>query len=127
MFRIANASDPLKLVYNAGSYKPFISLFNMTGAAQENPELQGFGMWMYLCQIANNSADLTCEVNYAGAVSFEVREGLNGGEATVRLNFKNGTNAQEFTTYSWFNGTTDVPLSQFRDYFAVCCFFLMHY
>lgn len=99
MFRIANSSDPLKLAYNAGSYKPFISLFKMTGAADENPELRGF-------------------VNYAGTVAFEVREGLDGGEATVRLNFKNGTNAEGFTNYSWFNGTTDVPLSQFRDYFA---------
>lgn len=44
MFRIANSSDPLKLAYNAGSYKPFISLFKMTGAADENPELRGFGM-----------------------------------------------------------------------------------
>ena len=31
MERIANASDPLKLHYSAISYKPFLSLFNMTG------------------------------------------------------------------------------------------------
>jgi prostatic aicd phosphatase len=41
--RLANASDPLKLAYNAISYKPFISLFNMTGVAQAYPELQGIG------------------------------------------------------------------------------------
>ena len=32
--RIANASDPLKLHYSAISYKPFLSLFNMTGTVQ---------------------------------------------------------------------------------------------
>lgn len=31
MQRIANASDPLKLHYSAIAYKPFLSLFNMTG------------------------------------------------------------------------------------------------
>ena len=41
---IANSSSPLKLVYQAISYKPFISLFNMTGAAHSNPELAGIGM-----------------------------------------------------------------------------------
>lgn len=40
---IVNASDPLKFVYEAISYKPFISLFNMTGVAQTNPELAGVG------------------------------------------------------------------------------------
>ncbi len=32
--RIANSSDPLKLHYSAISYKPFLSLFNMTGVSQ---------------------------------------------------------------------------------------------
>ena len=40
---IVNASDPLKFVYQAVSYKPLISLFNMTGVAQTNPELAGIG------------------------------------------------------------------------------------
>jgi prostatic aicd phosphatase len=45
--RLANSSDPLKLVYNAISYKPFISLFNMTGVAATYPELQGIGQHTY--------------------------------------------------------------------------------
>lgn len=40
---IANPSDPLKFTYQAISYKPFISLFNMTGIAEMNPELAGIG------------------------------------------------------------------------------------
>jgi prostatic aicd phosphatase len=42
---IANASDPLKLAYQSLSYKPFLSLFNMTGAAQQNPLLTGVGQF----------------------------------------------------------------------------------
>lgn len=40
---IANASDPLKLAYQSLSYKPFLSLFNMTGAAVQHPELAEIG------------------------------------------------------------------------------------
>ena len=40
---IADSASPLRVVYQAISYKPFISLFNMTGAAQMNPELVGIG------------------------------------------------------------------------------------
>ena len=40
---IANASEPLKFAYYATAYKPFVSLFNMTGVAQAHPELAGFG------------------------------------------------------------------------------------
>jgi prostatic aicd phosphatase len=39
--RIANASDPLTFIVQAISYKPFLSLFNMTGAAAANPGLAG--------------------------------------------------------------------------------------
>ncbi len=35
MQRIANASDPLKLHYSAIAYKPFLSLFNMTGVVAD--------------------------------------------------------------------------------------------
>jgi prostatic aicd phosphatase len=41
--RIANSSDPLKFLHQEISYKPFISLFNMTGVAELNPELAGIG------------------------------------------------------------------------------------
>lgn len=34
--RIANSSDPLKLHYSSISYKPFLSLFNMTGVVQSD-------------------------------------------------------------------------------------------
>lgn len=41
---IIDAKNPQKLVVQAVSYKPFISLFNMTGAAQMNESLAGIGM-----------------------------------------------------------------------------------
>lgn len=37
-------SSAVKLVVNAMAYKPFISLFNMTGVAQQYPDLAGIGM-----------------------------------------------------------------------------------
>lgn len=40
---IVNSTDPIKFVYEAISYKPFISLFNLTGAAQANPDLAEIG------------------------------------------------------------------------------------
>ncbi|KAJ6557217.1 histidine phosphatase superfamily [Mycena vulgaris] len=88
---IANASDPLKLAYQSISYKPFLSLFNMTGAAEQNPELAGI-------------------VNYASALALEVRQPSGGGEPVVRLNFKNGTD-QEFVKYNFLGSSGDVPLS----------------
>ena len=41
--RIANGSDALKVDIIAISYKPFLSLFNMTGVAEANPSLAGIG------------------------------------------------------------------------------------
>jgi prostatic aicd phosphatase len=38
---------PTEVLYQAIAYKPFISLFNMTGVAQLNPELAGIG-WSLL-------------------------------------------------------------------------------
>ncbi|KAJ7134333.1 histidine phosphatase superfamily [Mycena epipterygia] len=90
---IANASDPLKLAYQSLAYKPFLSLFNMTGVAEQNPQLAGI-------------------VNYAAAVALEVRQPSAGGEPVVRFNFKNGT-GEEFVTYNWLGGSSDVPLSTF--------------
>ena len=43
MADIANASNPVKFAYTAISYKPFLSLFNMTGIAETNPQLAGVG------------------------------------------------------------------------------------
>jgi len=88
---IANASDPLKLAYQSISYKPFISLFNMTGAAQQQPEL----------------AEI---VPYASALALEVRQPSAGGEPVIRLNFKNGT-GEDFKPINFLGGSGDVPLS----------------
>lgn len=41
--RIVNETDPLKLAINGISYKPFISLFNLTEATKTNPEIAGIG------------------------------------------------------------------------------------
>lgn len=41
--RIANSSDPLKLYIEQISYKPFLSLFNMTAVTEENPQLAAIG------------------------------------------------------------------------------------
>ncbi|KAL0066208.1 hypothetical protein AAF712_006833 [Marasmius tenuissimus] len=94
---IANASDPLKFVYYATAYKPFLSLFNMTGVAQAQPELAGF-------------------VNFAGSIALEVRQPADGGAPVVRFNFKNGTDDAEYKTYNFMNSTSDVPLKQFLDH-----------
>ncbi|KAJ7644343.1 histidine phosphatase superfamily [Roridomyces roridus] len=89
---IANASNPLKIAYQSLAYKPFLSLFNMTGAAQQNPRLANM-------------------VNYAAAVVLEVRQPAGGGDAVLRLKFKNGTDEADFTTYNFLGQTHDVPLT----------------
>ncbi|KAJ7081378.1 histidine phosphatase superfamily [Mycena belliarum] len=89
--KIADASDPLKLAYQSISYKPFLSLFNMTGAASQNPQLAAI-------------------VNYASAMVLEVRQPSSGGEHVIRLNFKNGT-GDDFETYNFLGASNDVPLS----------------
>jgi len=93
---IVNASNPTKLLYEAVSYKPFISLFSMTGVAQTYPQLAGV-------------------VEYAAAVVFEVRGNTtSGNDAMVRMIFKNGTN-DVFNTYNMFGASGDIPLSMFMD------------
>ncbi|KAI0049391.1 phosphoglycerate mutase-like protein [Auriscalpium vulgare] len=98
--RIANASDPLSFMVEAISYKPFISLFNMTGAVQANSGLAGV-------------------VNYASAWALEVRQPSGGGPPVLRFNFKNGTD-DEFRTYSFlgYGSDSDVPLSTFMNTLA---------
>lgn len=96
--RIANSSDPLKLHYSAISYKPFLSLFNMTGVSQ-------------------NGGIPPAIVNYAAAVIMEVRQPASGGQPVIRFNFKNGTDDPDFIahnlTFSGWSGDGDVPLSTF--------------
>ncbi|TEB22716.1 phosphoglycerate mutase-like protein [Coprinellus micaceus] len=90
---IVDSSDPLKIRYEGISYKPFISLFQMIGAVEANLQLAGI-------------------VNYAAAIAFEVRSPTDGGEPTIRLQFKNGSEEATFTEYE-FMGTRDVPMSAF--------------
>ncbi|CAE6519378.1 unnamed protein product [Rhizoctonia solani] len=90
----ADASQPLRFTYLSLSYKPFISLFNMTGVAMQYPELAGI-------------------VNYASAVTLELRQPASGGSPFVRLNFKNGSDEAGFTTYNMFGGNQDTPLNEF--------------
>ncbi|KAG5639427.1 hypothetical protein H0H81_002298 [Sphagnurus paluster] len=94
--RITDSSNPVKFVYHAISYKPFISLFNMTKVAQSTPELAGI-------------------VNYAAAVALEARQPASGGEPFLRFKFQNGTDS-EFITYPILGSSTDVPLSEFINY-----------
>ncbi|KAA1473804.1 phosphoglycerate mutase-like protein [Dentipellis sp. KUC8613] len=91
--RIANGSDPLAFVLEAISYKPFLSLFNMTGATEANPDLANI-------------------VEYAAAWALEVRQPASGGEPVLRFNFKNGT-TDTFHTYGFLGSSGDVPVSTF--------------
>lgn len=55
-------------------------------------------------------------VNYAGAVSFEVRQPIDSKDLYVRFNFKNGTADKDFVAYPMFgraDDDLDVPLAHF--------------
>ncbi|EJF61011.1 phosphoglycerate mutase-like protein [Dichomitus squalens LYAD-421 SS1] len=109
MQRIANASDPLKLHYSAIAYKPFLSLFNMTGVVADGALPESI-------------------VNYAASVVLEVRQPASGsGSAPViRFMFKNGTDdayrAYPMRFPGWdgtgANAGADVPLATFVGAFA---------
>ncbi|KAF8185919.1 phosphoglycerate mutase-like protein [Mycena galopus ATCC 62051] len=90
--RIANQSDPLKLALNEISYKPFISLFNVTEAARSDPGIRGI-------------------VDYASAVSLELRASP-AGTPLVSMKFKNGTTDSTFHPLSLF-GSSQISLSEF--------------
>ncbi|KAG6903278.1 hypothetical protein C0995_000173 [Termitomyces sp. Mi166 len=92
---ILSDKDPVKFVYLAISYKPFISLFNMTKAAQASPELAGI-------------------VNYAAVLALEARQPASG-KPVLRFNFMNDTGA-DFKTYPILGSTSDVLLSDFIDH-----------
>ncbi|KAF8916970.1 histidine phosphatase superfamily [Mucidula mucida] len=93
----ADSDESLKFMYLSMSYKPFLSLFNMTKAAEMNPALEGI-------------------VNYAAAVTLEVRAASNGGEPVLRFNFKNGTDDTTFRTYNILDHDGDIPLSTFVNF-----------
>lgn len=89
--RIANQTDPLKLALNEISYKPFISLFNVTEASANDPEIKGI-------------------VDYASVVSLELHNTSAG--PTVAMKFKNGTGDPTFRPLSLF-GKPDISLPDF--------------
>jgi hypothetical protein len=60
----------------------------------------------------------TSIVDYASAVTFELRQSTSGGPLLVRLNFKNGSDA-EFTAYNMFGKNQDVELSEFTSRLSV--------
>ncbi|KAI8989090.1 phosphoglycerate mutase-like protein [Trametes punicea] len=92
--RIANASDPLKLALSEISYKPFISLFNVTEATFADPDIAGI-------------------VDYAAAVALELHAPAAGtNEPFVKLRFKNGTSVASFRDLTIF-GEPSVPLFDF--------------
>ncbi|THH21569.1 hypothetical protein EW146_g42 [Bondarzewia mesenterica] len=91
---VANSSQSVKIMIQAISYKPFLSLFNMTGVAEANPSLAGIA-----------------------AVVFEVRQSSSGGEPVLRFNFKNGT-ADDFHTYNILGANGDIPLATFMSAMA---------
>ena len=97
--RIANGSDPLKLALNEISYKPFISLFNLTGAAAADPSVAAI-------------------VDYASVVALELHAAQGGGEPTVNMRFKNGTTDPTFHDLELF-GSSQVGLSEFIGQLAV--------
>ncbi|KAF8635858.1 hypothetical protein AX15_000050 [Amanita polypyramis BW_CC] len=89
---IVDPDEPTKLVYLALSYKPFLSLFNMTGMAEQNPQLAGI-------------------VDYAAAVALEVRQ-TGSSEPVLRFNFKNGTQ-DDFQRIDFPGGSGEMPISRF--------------
>ena len=57
MQRIVNASDPLKFHYTAISYKPLLSLFNMTGIVADDQLPPALGQLLSLSLPATARAD----------------------------------------------------------------------
>ncbi|KAH8110497.1 phosphoglycerate mutase-like protein [Phellopilus nigrolimitatus] len=89
--RIANKDDPLSLVIQETSYKPFISLFNVTGITERHPYVDGIP-------------------TYASAFAFELRHNEDG-ETHLRTKFKNGTSG--FETVYLFGHHDDIALNEF--------------
>ena len=118
--RILNPSDPLKFAYTASSYKPFISLFNVTGVAQMNNSLAGVGKYRphhpYYHRMRFRSTNRSLPlVDFSGSIAFEVRTSPKTGPF-IRFNFKNGTTDSSYNTYGIMGSSSgDVPVQTFID------------
>ncbi|KAK4046764.1 hypothetical protein OIV83_005869 [Microbotryomycetes sp. JL201] len=94
----------VKVAHYHVSYKPFLSLFNMT-------ELSSAPGFDYPDAI----------VDYASAVVFEVRANSAGNGHDIRLGFKNGTVDNDFTYYPMFGSDSiDFDLDKFVSRLEVC-------
>lgn len=93
---IANTSSGLKIALDEISYKPFISLFNVTDAALADPSIAGI-------------------VQYAAVVALEVSQPAHSPEPLITMKFKNGTEDPEFHTLSLFGTRGAIPLTEFID------------
>jgi len=90
--RLSVATDPLAFVLQEISYKPYISLFNITGLDASYPDLHGLP-------------------NYGSALAFELRNN-DEGETYLRTKFKNGTNEQ-FRVLHLYGHKEDIALNEF--------------
>jgi prostatic aicd phosphatase len=99
---ITNTSTPTKF-YGVGiSYKPFISLFNITGIAEEQPDVAGV-------------------VNYAAALAFELRRDTASQRYSLSISFKNGTDDADFRQMDMAGGQSSVFLDDFEKNLGVSC------
>ncbi|KAH9950620.1 phosphoglycerate mutase-like protein [Amylocystis lapponica] len=93
------AGGALKMSYNAISYQPFLSLFNMTG-------------------VVSNDGVSPAIVDHAAAAVLEVRK-TSTSQPFVRFQFKNGTQDGAFATYPMTlpdgsgSLTGDIPVAYF--------------
>ncbi|KIJ63579.1 hypothetical protein HYDPIDRAFT_175942 [Hydnomerulius pinastri MD-312] len=93
---IVDDSNALKLELIGISYKPFISLFNVTEAVDTHPDIAGI-------------------VDYASVVALEVFEtGGCNDEPRVRMKFRNGTSTDQFRQLFMF-GKTDLSVTDLVD------------
>ena len=111
----------MKFAYTASSYKPFVSLFNVTGVAQMNNTLAGVGKHPLSCpfiSIGVPSIGLFPAVDFSGSIAFEVRTSPTTGPF-IRFNFKNGTADSSYNTYGIMGSSSgDVPVQTFIDNLA---------
>jgi len=101
MANTSNIGNPnaVRLALNEISYKPFISLFNITQATLADPQIAGI-------------------VDYASVVALELSQPPDSPTPLVTMKFKNGTTDPEFHTLSLFGTRGGIPLQTFIDNLA---------